>query len=95
MEDEDALFCNGYAIVGDESASLDVLQTILNSKLMEFYVSNTSYPIEGGYYCYQKKFIQNFSIPELTESDCNYLLSVNSEEINEFLIQKYISPLSM
>lgn len=95
LEDEDALFCNGYAIVGDESASLDVLQTILNSKLMEFYVSNTSYPIEGGYYCYQKKFIQNFSIPELTESDCNYLLSVNSEEINEFLIQKYISPLSM
>ena len=35
--------------------SLDVLCRILNSQIMSYYISNISYPIQGNYFCYQKK----------------------------------------
>ncbi len=92
LDDEEALFCNGYAIVEDESMPLEVLQSVINSSIMDFYVSNTSYPIEGGYYCYQKKFIQKFSIPPFDEHEVDVLLSNDGIEINKMLSQKYKVP---
>lgn len=72
LDDEEALFCNGYVIVEDSDIPLELLQKIINSDIMDYYVSSTSYPIEGGYYCYQKQFIQNFSIPPLVEGGDGY-----------------------
>ena len=63
VDDPDALFCNGYAVFEDSSIELELLQRVLNSAVMHYYISNTSYAIEGGYYCYQKKYIERFSIP--------------------------------
>ena len=92
LEDEEALFCNGYAIVEDDNLPLEIIQPVINSQIMDFYVSNTSYPIEGGYYCYQKKFIQKFSIPSFDENEKAILLSNNEIEINQMLSQKYNVP---
>ena len=70
--------------------NIDVVQKILNSYLMHYYVSKTSVAIEGGYPCYQKNFIENFSIPEFTKAEINVLRCLNSKkEIDEFLIEKY------
>ena len=54
IENEDALFCNGYGVFENDVIKLDVLIKILNSRVMDYYVRNTSYSIEGGFYCYQK-----------------------------------------
>ncbi len=89
VDDVDALFCNGYAVFENDEFDLEVLMKILNSKVMDFYVKNTSYSIEGGYFCYQKKYIQNFSIPFLTEQDINYIKISGKEEVDDFLIQAY------
>ncbi|MCS2382571.1 N-6 DNA methylase [Bacteroides thetaiotaomicron] len=64
----EGLFTNGYGIYPDKqrNASLfslnpiaqeenfDVVQKILNSSIMDYYVKKTSVSIEGGYPCYQK-----------------------------------------
>lgn len=89
VDDEDALFCNGYAIFENEDFELDVLMKILNSKIMDYYVKNTSYSIEGGYYCYQKKYIQNFSIPNLSDIEIQRLKKASKEEIDEILMKAY------
>ena len=56
---------------------------------MKYYISNTSYAIEGGYYCYQKKYIEKFSIPEFNDKELEILNSDNKIEINEMLFDKY------
>lgn len=95
LEDEDALFCNGYAFCEEPGISIKLIQNIINSQIMDYYVSSTSYPIEGGYYCYQKKFIQNFSIPPLTEMEKELILTGSKEEIDTLLVHKYHSPLKI
>ncbi len=89
IDNEDALFCNGYAVFENNTISLDILEKILNSKIMQYYVSNTSYPIEGGYYCYQKKYIEKFSIPEFDENEITILKGNNIADIDDMLIKKY------
>ncbi|MCY6353668.1 HsdM family class I SAM-dependent methyltransferase [Clostridium sp. ZS2-4] len=92
MQDNDdtSLFCNGYALFLDEYEDMHVLKKILNSRIMEYYIDKTSYSIEGGYKCYQKKYVERFSIPHLTEEEIDYLTNENNtDRINEFLIQKY------
>ena len=89
--DLESLFCNGYAVFIDGLYyDLDILQKILNSEVMNYYISKTSYSIEGGFKCYQKKYIKNFSIPPLSVSDTEFLKNTNIlKEINKFLIEKY------
>lgn len=67
-----------------------VVQKILNSIIMEYYVNNTSVSIQGGFPCYQKNFIEKFTIPNLTKDEIEKLKKLSDRmEINEFLIDKY------
>ena len=96
-KDPDSLFCNGYAIYLKNQKgffgaglTLDILSKILNSKIMDYYISRTSYSIEGGYPCYQKNFIELFGIPDLSKDDMENLEGEDKkEEIDKFLINKY------
>lgn len=70
--------------------NIDIVQKILNSYVMHYYISKTSVAIEGGYPCYQKNFIENFTIPELSTEEIEILRSLNlQQDINYFLIEKY------
>jgi adenine-specific DNA-methyltransferase len=106
VEEEESFFTNGYGLFFREQTSIglfddlinpitkaeniDVVQKILNSFVMDYYVSKTSVAIEGGYPCYQKNFIENFSIPDFSENNIETLRSMNyKQEIDEFLINKY------
>lgn len=89
VDNEEALFCNGYAVLENDNYSLEVLQRILNSYLMDYYVRNTSYSIEGGYYCYQKKYVEHFSLPWLSEHDIEYILNASEKELDAFLWDYY------
>lgn len=66
------------------------VQKVLNSVIMDYYVSNTSVSIQGGFPCYQKNFIEKFTIPNFTKEEINILKSLTDKmEIDEFLINKY------
>jgi len=89
VDDEDALFCNGYAVFENDYFPLFILERVLNSIVMDYYVRNTSYAIEGGYYCYQKKYIECFSIPFFNDDEIQLLSSGNDDEVNKLLLEKY------
>lgn len=83
------LFAQERALITYEE-NHDVLLKILNSGLMHFYVSRTSVSIEGGYPCYQKNFIEKFTIPEMSAKDITQLRAIQSrEEIDAFLLNLY------
>lgn len=89
-ESKTTLFCNGYAILESANFDLEILQKILNSVVMDYYVSKTSYAIEGNYKCYQKKYIQQFSVPQFTDDELAYLkCEPDMSSINRFLVKKY------
>lgn len=101
--DEDSLFTNGYGIFFKntcnnlfdsnpiaERCNLDIIQKILNSNIMNYYITVTSVAIEGGYPCYQKNFIEKFTIPYLEQSQIDELRSFNSsKEIDCYLEKIY------
>lgn len=89
VDDEDALFCNGYGVFENDRYDLDVLMKLLNSRLMDYYVSNTSYSIEGGYYCYQKKYVERFSLPCFSEDEIDFIRSASKEELDNYLWKLY------
>ncbi|PIP71260.1 MAG: DNA methyltransferase [Nitrospirae bacterium CG_4_10_14_3_um_filter_44_29] len=99
-QDENALFCNGYAIYSiDESnlfskveqqLNLDTIRKILNSSVMDYYIKRTSVSIEGGYPCYQKNFIELLGIPNFTPDELGFLDQVEDRKrIDNFLVEKY------
>ena len=89
VDDEDALFCNGYAVFENDYLDLDILIRVLNSRLMDYYVSNTSYSIEGGYYCYQKKYVERFSLPLFSDDQITFIRSASKSELDDFLWALY------
>ncbi|MDR0712655.1 MAG: hypothetical protein LBF89_00085, partial [Bacteroidales bacterium] len=59
-------------------------------EIMHYYISRTSVSIEGGYPCYQKNFIEKFTIPEFSCNEVCELRSLsNQRDINLFLADKY------
>ena len=67
-----------------------VAQKILNSIVMDYYISTTSVSIQGGFPCYQKNFIEKFTIPDFSKEEIKILNSLSDKsEIDDFLIRKY------
>ncbi len=101
--DEEAFFTNGYGIFFKKSTTndlfaeiiskienIDVVQKILNSAVMNYYITKTSVSIEGGYPCYQKNFIERFTIPKLSQKEIELIRQLDIPmEIDQFLIKKY------
>jgi adenine-specific DNA-methyltransferase len=87
-ENESSLFCNGYAVFPTD-IRIKTLKKVLNSDLMDYYMQKTSKDIQGGYQCYQKNFIQNFSVPKFTDSEEDKLEKLSQKKKNEFLRDKY------
>ena len=87
--DENSFFCNGYAINNSE-IPLKIMQKILNSEIMKYYITKTSVFVEGGYVCFQKNFIERFGIPDFTESEIENIHKTNQEdELNDIVREKY------
>ena len=67
-----------------------IVQKILNSIVMDYYITETSVSIQGGFPCYQKNFIELFTIPNFSTEELKVLNSLSEkDEIDAFLIEKY------
>jgi hypothetical protein len=88
--DENILFHNGLAIIGENEKELQFLQKLMSSRLFWFYIINTSKPYGSGYYSLSRNYIKNFGIFDFTENEIDYIISENNSEIlNEFIESKY------
>lgn len=67
-----------------------LVQKVLNSVIMDYYVTKTSISIQGGFPCYQKNFIEKFTIPYFFTEELEILRTLSEkDEIDDFLIRKY------
>lgn len=90
LDTTDTLICNGYALYSDNIEYIKCIQKILNSNVLDFYMKKTSYSIKGGYMCYQKKFIKDFTIPEFSQELTKSLLeNENEDKLNEKINKLY------
>lgn len=95
LDTTDQLFCNGYAVSLPSQDSLFAgtplrgLQRILDSVVMHYYAKMTSFQLEGNYQCYQKNFIGRFGIPDLDFAQYNHLLSLEDQDVDEYVATLY------
>jgi len=83
------IYC-GYAVFNESADELKILKRILESRVFEYYMANTSKPYSAGYFSYAKNYVKNFGICELSEKERHFLSNgVTKDEVNEFLIDKY------
>lgn len=91
LDKSDQLFCNGYAVsIKDDSLfrgklTIEVLEKVLNSRMMYYYAKLTSFQIEGDYQCYQKNFIERVGIIDMTEREMTTFLELPKFDANEYL----------
>ncbi len=63
--------------------------TILNSRILWYYLSQTGYTLRGGFFCFKTKYLEPFHLPDLTSPEnqdiaeslsvyANQMLSLNS-----------------
>ncbi len=62
----DRLFLNGCSLTPRQGSgvSLDLLAVVLNSAVLHYFIEQTSRPITGGFYAYQKGPLGSFHIPD-------------------------------
>lgn len=89
-DQKDMMIYCGYAIFNESVEELKILKRILESKVFDYYMQNTSKPYSSGYLSYAKNYVKNFGVCELTEND-RYFLSngATKDEVDDFLIEKY------
>jgi len=88
--DERLLFYCGYAIISDDEEELRVLKCFLESDAFWYYIFHTSKPYSKGYMAFAKNYIINFSIPNLSKQEIDFLLSCNSKDkMNAWIWNKY------
>lgn len=88
--DEGLMIYCGYGIFASTINELKVLKKILQSKVFNYYMINTSKPYSGGYYSYAKNYVKNFGVCSLTKPEEKFLLSTTDQkQIDDFLVTKY------
>ena len=85
-DNEKLLFYDGYSIMAKTQRQLEIIRRILSSDIFWYYITKTSKPYSGGFFSLEKRYIQHFGIPKLTEEQENLLLSLHNQvEVNEWL----------
>jgi type I restriction-modification system DNA methylase subunit len=86
----------GYSIVIKSKTDLtkEQLLPILNSKLMWFYIKNTSSVYSGGYFAFNTTFLNPFPVPEIFEiNKFNFAdlgkLNINNTSLFQEILQKF------
>ena len=101
LDETDSLFCNGYSIKPAESTdmfsgpiTIQVLQSILNSWVMNYYTRLTSFQIEGDYQCFQKNFIERFCIPKIRPESAENISNLEGTNLQEYICELFSIPVA-
>jgi adenine-specific DNA-methyltransferase len=88
--DEELLFYNGLAVLGNTQKELSVLKKIMQSRLFWYYITNSSKPYNSNYFSLSRNYIKNFGIYTFTNDDIEYILrEKNVEKLDVFFEDKY------
>jgi hypothetical protein len=84
------LFYNGLAIIGDSKEELQIIKKILETRLFWYYIKMTSKPYSSNYYSLGGNYIKNFGVCNLTKGEIDYILTENNQDkLDIFFEKKY------
>ncbi len=90
VEDKNTLIYCGYALFPKNKNDFSILEKILNSDVMWFYIKKTSKNYSGGFKSFAKNYVKNFSIPNLSDKEKSILSRMDDKEkIESFLEKRY------
>ena len=87
-QEPDALLY-GFAVYVANDEEAELIKDFINSNVLKFYIDNTSYSIDGGFKCYQKKYLQNFSFPSNNEIKALKLNALSKKEKDRVIEKLY------
>ena len=88
--DDNLLFYNGLAIVGESRNDLIIIKKLMQSRLFWFYIKNTSKPYTSGYFSLSSNYIRNFGVCNFDEEEKKYILNEDNMGIlDSFFEAKY------
>jgi adenine-specific DNA-methyltransferase len=88
--DEDLMFYNGLALIGEDEFDVEIARKIMESKVFWYYIESTSKPYANKYYSLNGTYINNFGVCELTDDDKTFLRNeTNRRLLDEFFSDKY------
>jgi hypothetical protein len=90
VKEEDSLIYCGYAIFPKKEKDFEILEKVLNSDVMWYYIKNTSKNYAGGFKSFAKNYIKNFSIPKFSNTEEQTILKIGDKSrLNNYLWKKY------
>jgi adenine-specific DNA-methyltransferase len=88
--DDNLLFYNGLAIVGESRNDLIIIKKLMQSKIFWFYIENTSKPYTSGYFSLSSNYIRHFGVCNLDEEERKYVIrEQDGKALDEFFQSKY------
>lgn len=88
--DDNLLFYNGLAIIGNSQRELLLIKKILETRLFWYYIKSTSKPYSSNYYSLNGNYINNFGICNLSKVEIDYVVKEkNKDQLDDFFEKKY------
>lgn len=88
--DENLLFYNGLALIGENERDLLFMKKIMSSRLFWFYIINSSKPYGSGYFSLSRNYIKRFGIYDFSEEEIDQLINEESQEkLDDFIEISY------
>lgn len=88
--DDNLLFYNGLAVIGESREELMLAQKIMESSVFWYYIKSTSKPYSADYYSLNGTYINNFGVCELGDREKEFVLKETDQRLlNEFFEDKY------
>ena len=89
-DDENLMFYNGLALIGDNANELEIVRKIMESDIFWYYIKSTSKPYSGSYYSLNSTYINNFGVCELDDQEKEFLIKEDNKNLlKEFFEEKY------
>ena len=86
--DENLLFHNGLAIIGNNKKELLFLKKLMSSRLFWFYIINSSRHYGANYFSLSKNYFKNFGIYNFSDEEIEYIIKEEDYEILNKFIEK-------
>lgn len=88
--DENMLFYNGLAVIGQAEPDMIIIKKIMESRLFWYYIKSTSKPYSSEYYSLNGNYIRNFGICNLTDDEKAFVINEQDRNtLDAFFESKY------
>lgn len=82
--DENLLYYNGQAILGNSVDDLLVIKKLMESTVFWYYIRKTSKPYSAGFFSIDGNYINNFGVCDLSQSEKEFIINEEDKSVLNF-----------